>query len=172
MSDAFWIAFVVFLGVMQALQISLLGAMNRARGPSEAAFISILGTLAGLTLALTLRGLTGSRPALPPPLDHPAATGAIALVTGTLLVLALHGLPGGFVITGLMAVPYLMAASYLAPKIGVGLFLAALITGQLGGGVILDHLGAFGGATRPIDAVRVLGVAVLLLGVFLVRGFR
>jgi transporter family-2 protein len=75
-------------------------------------------------------------------------------------------------VTGLTAVPYLLAASYLAPKIGVGLFLAALIAGQLGGGVVLDHFGALGAATRPIDVVRVLGIVALLSGVVLVRGFR
>jgi transporter family-2 protein len=171
-TDAFWIAVVVILGMTQALQVALLGAMNRARGPSEAAFVSILGTFTGLTLALTARGLQGSHPDLPAPFDQPATTGAIALATGTLLVLALRGLPGGFVITGLLAIPYLLAASYLAPKIGVGLFIAALITGQLGGGVILDQFGAFGGATRTVDAVRLLGVGALLLGVVLVRGIR
>jgi bacterial/archaeal transporter family-2 protein len=170
--DVIWIAVVVTLGVTQALQVGLLGAMNRARGPAEAAYVSILGTLAGLSLALTIRGLLGSRPALPPPFDQAATTGVVAIVTGTLLWLALHGLPGIYVVTGLFAVPYLLAASYLAPKIGVGLFLAALITGQLGGGVILDHLGAFGGAVRPIDPIRVLGVGALLVGVVLVRGFR
>jgi transporter family-2 protein len=75
-------------------------------------------------------------------------------------------------VTGLTAVPYLLAASYLAPKIGVGLFLAALIAGQLSGGVVLDHFGVFGAATRPIDVVRVLGIVALLSGVVLVRGFR
>jgi transporter family-2 protein len=172
MSDAFWIAVVVVLGVGQALQVALLGAMNRARGPAEAAYISILGTLVGLSLALTLRGLMGSRPVLPTPFDQPATTGAVAIATGALLALALRGLPGGYAVTGLIAVPYLLAAGFLAPRIGVGLFLAALIAGQLGGGVILDHLGAFGGAARPIDAVRVLGIAALLAGVVLVRGFR
>ena len=52
--------------------------------------------------------------------------------------------------------PYLLAASYLAPRIGVGLFLAALITGQLAGGVVLDHFGMLGAATRPIDPIRVV----------------
>lgn len=172
MSNAIWIAVVISLGVTQALQIALLGAMNRARGPAEAAFISILGTLAGLTLALAIRGFIGSRPALPDPLDHPTAMGAVALVSGALLALALRGLPFGYAVTGLTAVPYLLAASYLAPRIGVGLFLGALIAGQLGGGVLLDHFGVLGTATRPIDAVRVLGVAALLVGVVLVRGVR
>jgi transporter family-2 protein len=171
-SDAFWIAIVVMLGATQALQVSLLGAMNRARGPSEAAFVSILGTFTGLTLALTIRGLQGSRPALPAPFDQPMTTGVIAVAAGALLLLGLRGLPWGFVITGLLAMPYLLAASYLAPKIGVGVFVAALIAGQLGGGMLLDQFGAFGGATRPVDAVRIAGVAALLLGVVLVRGFR
>jgi hypothetical protein len=170
--DVVWIAVVVMLGVTQALQVGLLGAMNRARGPAEAAYVSILGTLAGLSAALTVRSLLGSRSALPPPFDQATTTGVVAVASGTLLFLALQGLPGVYVITGLFAVPYLLAASYLAPKIGVGLFLAALITGQLGGGVILDHLGAFGGTIRPIDPIRVLGVAALLVGVVLVRGFR
>jgi uncharacterized membrane protein YdcZ (DUF606 family) len=171
-SNTIWIAVVVSLGVTQAIQVALLGAMNRARGPAEAAYVSILGTLVGLTLALTIRGSMGSRPALPEPLDHPAALGAVALASGGLLALALRGLPAGYAVTGLTAVPYLLAASYLAPRIGVGLFLAALIAGQLGGGVILDHFGVLGAATRPIDAVRVLGVAALLVGVVLVRGVR
>ena len=172
MNDVIWIAVVVSLGVTQALQIALLGAMNRARGPAEAAYVSILGTLAGLTLALAIRGLIGTRPVLPAPFDHPALTSAVALASGTLLVLLMRGLPGGYALTGLTAVPYLLAASYLAPKIGVGLFLGALIAGQLGGGVILDHFGVLGTATRPVDAIRVLGVAALLTGVVLVRGFR
>jgi transporter family-2 protein len=89
-----------------------------------------------------------------------------------LLFLALRGLPAGFALTGLLAVPYLFAASYLAPRIGVALFVAALITGQLTGGVIFDHVGAFGSAARPVDAVRIVGVVALLAGVVLVRGFR
>ena len=172
MGDVIWILVVVSLGVTQALQVALLGAMNRARGPAEAAYVSILGTLAGLTLALAIRGLMGSRPALPAPFDHPALTSAVALASGTLLALLIRGLPPGYALTGLTAVPYLLAASYLAPRIGVGLFLGALITGQLGGGVVLDHFGVLGTATRPVDAIRVLGVAALLAGVVLVRGFR
>src|ERR671921_64074 len=100
-SDAVWIAVVVSLGVTQALQIALLGAMNRARGPAEAAYVSILGTLAGLTLALTIRSLIGSRPELPAPFDHPALTGVVALTSGMLLVFGLRGLPLGYAVTGL-----------------------------------------------------------------------
>jgi uncharacterized membrane protein YdcZ (DUF606 family) len=162
----------VLLGVTQSLQVVLLGAMNRSRGPMEAAYISILGTVTGMSFAIALRAWDGVRPALPAPLDEPIATGAIGLASGFLLLLAMHGLPLGFALTGLLPVPYLLAASYLAPRIGVALFVAALIAGQLGGGVIFDHFGALGAAARPVDAVRLLGVVALFAGVVLVRGFR
>lgn len=170
--DVIWIAAVIILGVTQALQVVLLGAMSRARGPMEASYVSILGTVTGMSLAVALRALFGTRPALPAPLDQPITSSAIGLASGVLLLLAIQGLPLGFALTGLLPFPYLLAASYLAPKIGVALFVAALIAGQLGGGVIFDHFGVLDTATRPVDAIRLLGVAALLAGVILVRGFR
>lgn len=172
MNDTFWIAVVVALGMAQAIQVALLGAISRARGPAEAAFISVLGTVAGLALALSLRGAFGSKIMLPAPFDLPAVIGAIAVVSGAILALVLRGLPAGYALTGMGAVPFLLSASFLAPRIGIGLFLAAFVAGQIGGGVLLDHLGAFGSVTRSVDAIRMIGVAALLIGVVLVRGVR
>lgn len=172
MSDAFWIVVVVALGVAQALQVALLGAISRARGPAEAAFISVLGTVAGLALALSLRGTFGSPIVLPDPFDHPAVVGVVAVTAAALLALVLRGLPAGYAVTGMGAVPFLLSASFLAPRIGIGLFLAAFVAGQIGGGVLLDHVGAFGSTVRSVDAPRLLGVAALLVGVVLVRGVR
>lgn len=172
MNEAFWISVVVALGVAQALQVALLGAMSRARGPAEAAFVSILGTVAGLALVLALRGVFGSKIALPAPFDHPIIIGAIAVTSAVLLALALRGLSPVYAVTGLGAVPFLVSASFLAPRIGIGLFLAAFVAGQIGGGVLLDHVGAFGTMARSVDAPRVVGIAALLVGVALVRGVR
>ena len=172
MQQWLWIAVVVALGGSQALQVALLGAMSRSRGPSEAAWVSILGSLAGLSAALMLRALAGDRPLLPAPLDHPVVPGLLGALCGAVLALAVRGIPPAFAVTGLIAVPYLLAASFLAPRLGVGLFLAAIIAGQLVGAVLLDHFGSFGAAVRPIDPVRLAGVGALLLGVLLVRGGR
>jgi bacterial/archaeal transporter family-2 protein len=172
LTQVLWIASAVVLGGTSALQVALLGAMSRFRGPYEAAWVSIVGTLAGMSLALAARSLLGSRPLLPAPLDRPAVTGTIALAMTIALVAAVRGIPPGFALTGLLAAPYLLAASFLTPRLGVGLFLAAIITGQLGGAVTLDHIGAFGATPRPVDAARLLGVAALLVGVVLVRGVR
>jgi transporter family-2 protein len=171
-NDTFWIAVVVALGIAQAMQVALLGAMSRARGPAEAAFVSVLGTVAGLALALSLRGLLGSRILLPEPFDHPILVGAVAVAAGALLAFVLRGLSPVYALTGMGAVPFLLSASFLAPRIGIGLFLAAFVAGQIGGGVLLDHIGAFGTATRAVDAPRLIGVVALLAGVVLVRGLR
>ncbi len=115
----------------------------------------------------------GSRPALPDPLDHPAAMGAVALVSGALLALALRGLPGLDTRSpGSPPCPICSPRHTWRRESALGFFCGALIAGQLGGGVLLDHFGVLGTATRPIDAVRVLGVAALLVGVVLVRGVR
>jgi transporter family-2 protein len=171
-NESIWISVVIALGVAQALQVSLLGAMSQARGPAEAAFISILGTAAGLAVALALRGVIGPGIRLPAPFNNPMVIGVIAVAAALLLMLSLRGLPAVYAMTGMGAVPFLLSASILAPRIGVGLFLAAFVAGQMGGGVLLDHLGAFGAAVRPVDAPRLLGIAALMLGVILVRGMR
>jgi len=167
-----WIAVAVTLGCTQALQVALLGAMNRLRGPAEAAWVSILGTLAGLGLALALQGLSGRALLLPGLFANPVLPGAVALAASAMLVAATSGIPAYLGMAGFLAVPYLLAASFLAPRIGVGLFLAAIIAGQLLGGVLLDHLGAFGAAPRPIDLPRLLGIVALIVGVVLIRGRR
>jgi transporter family-2 protein len=44
-----------------------------------------------------------------------------------------------------------------------------MIAGQLVAGMVVDHFGGFGIAPRPINLVRLLGVALVFAGVVLVR---
>lgn len=172
MTQSIWIALTVLLGCTQALQVALLGSMNRLRGPAEAAWVSILGTLTGLSLIVAAQALVGRPPILPAPLAHPAVPAALSLLAAALLSVAVSDIPRWLAITGLLAAPYLLAASWLSPRLGVGLFLAAIIAGQLLGGVTLDHFGAFGAMPRPVDPARMVGVAALVIGVVLIRGGR
>lgn len=166
------VAFAILLGVGGAVQVGLLGATSRYRGSIEAVWVSILGSVLVVSLVFTVQTVRGVKLALPPPYDSWLPFAATLLATATLLVWAIAGLPLFFLITGMLAAPYLMGASYLAPKLGVGLFIGSIIAGQLLGGLIIDHVGAFGTEARPVDAMRLLGVAALLLGVVLIRGFR
>ncbi len=148
--------------------------MERPRVHGHLHRLTILYSRAGAEAPHKRRFLlaAGRSLALPSPFTMPVVPGAIALAAVAMLALAAQGIPAYLGLAGLLAVPYLLAASFLAPRIGIGLFLAAIITGQLLGGVVLDHLGAFGAAPRPVDLPRLLGIIALLLGVVLIRGRR
>jgi transporter family-2 protein len=56
------------------------------------------------------------------------------------------------------------------PRLGAALMLAASIVGQLGAALIIDHYGFFGGEVIQVSAMRLVGVALLVAGVILIRG--
>jgi bacterial/archaeal transporter family-2 protein len=58
---------------------------------------------------------------------------------------------------------------FLVPQIGAATFLALLVTGQMLGSIAFDHFGWLGLTQRPIDAPRLIGVALLIGGVVLIR---
>jgi len=170
MAQAVGIALAIALGGTSALQVALLGAMSRQRGPAEAAWVSLLATLLSLAAVLALRAAAGSAPLLPHPFDRLWPFVPVVLAAALLLALNVRGIAPWFALTGMLATPYLLGTSYLTPRLGIGLFLASIIAGQLGGAVLLDHLGAFGATPRPVDALRLAGIGLLLVGVVLVRG--
>jgi transporter family-2 protein len=172
MTAWFYIAITVGVGVTSALQIAMLGAIARDRGAFEATWVSMLASLGGMAGVMLVMALAGSRPSLARPFDHPVIYGFTAGIMIVALVLASQGLPWYLAFTGFLPVPYLLAASFIGPRIGLGVFLAGMIAGQLIGALGLDHVGAFGARTRSIDTVRIAGAVFLLLGVLLIRGRR
>lgn len=54
------------------------------------------------------------------------------------------------------------------PRIGTTAVLALTIASQLIAGMVLDHYGIFGMRGIPLDAKRVIGVTLLLVGVWLI----
>ena len=58
---------------------------------------------------------------------------------------------------------------FLVPQIGAATFLALLVTGQMLGSIAFDHFGWLGLTQRPVDAPRLIGVALLIGGVVLIR---
>jgi transporter family-2 protein len=55
----------------------------------------------------------------------------------------------------------------MIPRVGIATSLIILLSGQLLIGTVLDHFGLLGAAQRPIDLMRVVGLAVVFLGVWL-----
>ncbi len=54
------------------------------------------------------------------------------------------------------------------PRIGTAAVLALTIVSQLAAGLVMDHYGVFGMRGIPLDGKRIVGVALLLVGVFLI----
>jgi transporter family-2 protein len=70
---------------------------------------------------------------------------------------------------GLFGAIFIGLAVVLVPKLGAATFFALLITGQLLASVAFDHFGLLGLAQRSIDLPRLIGVALLIGGVVLIR---
>lgn len=58
---------------------------------------------------------------------------------------------------------------FLIPQVGAATFLALLVTGQMLGSVTFDHFGWLGLTQRSVDAPRLIGVALLIGVVVLIR---
>lgn len=139
-------------------------------------------------LAVLLMAVVGGLIALQAPINAGLGKGtgsfAAALVSfgvGTLALAAivvLSGKAGGvadatnvewyYLLGGLLGAAYVFTALVLVDEIGAGGVAAATVTGQLTLSVVLDRLGVLGLDETPLSWERVLGVALLLAGTYLI----
>jgi transporter family-2 protein len=68
---------------------------------------------------------------------------------------------------GIFGLVVIGAISYMIPRVGVAASITTIVAGQLLVGTILDHFGLLGATGRSLDATRALGLAVVLVGVWL-----
>lgn len=59
------------------------------------------------------------------------------------------------------------ALSFIIPKVGVAPAIILLVLGQLVVGSVLDHYGLLGAAVRPLTLQRLIGLIVVMAGVWL-----
>ena len=146
-------------------------------GPSFAILIAVL---AGAGLAVQ----SGTNAVLGRMLGHPMWASFWQFAAGTVLIVA-------FMVALRVPVPafaatatngpwwvwigfftgsfFVVAALSLAPVIGVGGFIAALVAGQMIASLVLDHYGLVGLAVRPLTLARALGAAFIVAGVVLIQ---
>ena len=74
----------------------------------------------------------------------------------------LGGLCGAFFVTAVVMV---------VPRLGVALTFSILIFGQMLATLPIDHYGFLGTAVKEINLPRVIGVALIIIGVIIVRRF-
>ncbi|MEM8648276.1 MAG: DMT family transporter, partial [Pseudomonadota bacterium] len=70
---------------------------------------------------------------------------------------------------GILFAVYILSITFLAPRIGVGNAVFLVLLGQLISSAIIDHFGLFGAPQVPITVKRMIGIAVMAVGVMLAR---
>ncbi len=125
----------------------------------QAPFNSMLGRVAGTFVGATLSFAIGTV----------ALAGVIALAREDPgRIAATGGLPWYAFTGGVLGAVYVVAALITVRSLGAGGVTAATICGQLGASLVIDRLGAFGLEPRPLSALRLVGVALLIAGTYLV----
>jgi transporter family-2 protein len=68
---------------------------------------------------------------------------------------------------GFFGVVVIAAISYTIPRVGVAASIITIVAGQLVVGTILDQYGLLGTAIRPLGPSRIVGLVIVMLGVWL-----
>ena len=69
---------------------------------------------------------------------------------------------------GLIVATYVVMITILVPRIGVGTAISVIVTGQILCAVAIDHFGFFNVQVRSIDARRLMGVLMMIAGIYFV----
>ncbi|MDO8981346.1 MAG: DMT family transporter [Afipia sp.] len=132
----------VSIVVQQALNANLRTALNSA---AWSGFVSyFVGVLCMALLAIALRD----------PIPSASVAGRIPWWAWS----------GGF-----FGAIFIGLAIVLVPQLGAATFISLLIAGQMLTSITMDHFGWLGLAQRSIDLPRLIGAALLIAGVVLIR---
>ena len=141
-----YIALSLLGGILIPITAALSGAMGRTLGnPNTAAFITIAGAFL-MVLAVTL------------------ASGSAGLSLTALRQVPALQLAAGFGIAF-----YILAITYVAPRFGVGNAIMLVVAAQIASSAAIDQFGLFGAPQKPIDALRAIGLAIMVAGVVIAQ---
>ncbi len=140
-----WFALAVLIGAGLSVQVGLNAQLRQQFGdPALAALGNFLvGTAALLVYLIVMRA------------NWPSV--------GTL-----RAVPATQWLGGLLGASYVAAAALLGPRLGSATLLALIVAGQLLMSLLLDHYGWVGFEPHAMNGWRLLGAALLVVGVVLI----
>jgi transporter family-2 protein len=138
---------IVAVGAQLALQAPINSALGEHVGRLAASLVSFV---VGTSILVALIVFTGGAGSLPQPGDVPAYQ----------------------MLGGLIGAAYVATGTFTVARIGAGAVVAATVTGQLLSSLLIDDLGLVGVDEINLDAGRVLGAVLLLVGTVLVVARR
>lgn len=142
-------------------------------------YFYLLSLLAGIAVAIQ----TGVNSQLRSDTNNPVLTALISFGVGTVALTVLYFLffktspvfPVHFEFSwwkftgGLLGVVYVTAVVIAAPRIGAANALGFIVAGQFVAAVIIDHFGLLGMPVNAITWWRMLGIVILIFGVYLIQ---
>jgi bacterial/archaeal transporter family-2 protein len=139
-----WLVILIGLigGVGVGLQVPIAGAMGQRVGGVASSFIIHVSGAIFSGLFLFLRG--GEK------------------------IRDWNTLPWYMLVAGIFGLILYLTINVTLPRVGSTIMVMLIIVGQLAAGVVIDHFGLLGVVTRHIDLPRAIGLAVLVLGAYLI----
>lgn len=142
MSNIFWLFLMFCGGIAVAFQPSINARLAQKTGAYESSLISFaVGTLAMLAVVIF------------------SGRGSLRAISGASWWELTGGFLGAFFVT---------MTIITVPRMGTAAVMAAIITGQLITGALLDHFGLFGLRHLPMTPVRLAGMVLLAAGAALI----
>lgn len=141
--NAFGLGLAIVIGMLLPLQALINASLGRQTfGPVFAALVSFgIGTL--------------------------VLVGWWALSRPTFEAAALAKVPWWAWTGGVIGAVYVASATLLIPRMGAAPLICLVVFGQLVGSIVLDHYGVLH-ARQPVDATRLAGVLLVIVGALLV----
>ena len=134
-------------------------AMAGASGASQAAANAALASRAGLSVALMLNAVVVVA----------GATLFFLAAGGYRTVGAVWGAPLPYYIGGFCGLFIIGALTFTVPRVGTAVAMALMVLGQGTMALLIDHYGLWGMRVVPLSATRLVGVALLVAGMLLMR---
>jgi transporter family-2 protein len=145
--------------------------------------VMIVLLLLAIVIGCVLPVQTGVNAELRTFIGHPVATALVSFGVGTVVLLIAVlwlRLPVPLAAAwsqtawwqwtgGLLGAIYIAAAVVLAPRLGAGTLIAAIVAGQMVASLIFDHFGWIGFPQHSITGLRLLGAGLVILGVALIQ---
>ena len=144
-----------FLSLVAGMALTLQAGFNgqlrsKVGSPVFSSFISFLVGTIGLGLVLSYTILSG----------------AYSLPNGTNM---LRGIRWWMLTGGLLGAFYIFVTIFASPEIGFANMFSLVICGQIILSILFDHFGFLGNEVHLINPQRILGVVLLIAGVYVIQ---
>ncbi|KPL69578.1 hypothetical protein SZ64_16660 [Erythrobacter sp. SG61-1L] len=96
-------------------------------------------------------------------------TAIAAFATGMPRFAQIASVPPWLYLGGVCVAFYGLSITFVGPRFGLANAIFCVLVGQIVAAALIDHFGLFGTPQASIDGKRLLGMAVMVLGLFLAK---